>query len=206
EHLGHRGVGLDQHGHVFDGGFPVDGQVALSELLGDPRTGHVDPEDTSGVTVRVALGDDLHHALGLVDDHRPAVVVKAALLDDDVEARLLGLLLGHAGERGLGPGVHAPRDLGVVDARRVLAEDVLDGDHALHEGDVGQRRRGDAVAHGPHALLAGAAGAVPLDEAAVVHHHAGAVEPELVGVGATADRADDHVDVARLDAHLGGGA
>src|SRR5690606_8807155 len=36
EHLGHRGVGLDQVGHVGHRGLPVHGQVPLAELLGDP--------------------------------------------------------------------------------------------------------------------------------------------------------------------------
>src|SRR5690606_2788717 len=86
EDLGQGGVGLDERREVLDRGFPVDGQVPLAELLGHPRTGHVDPEDPAGVTVGVLLGDHLHHALGLVHDHRPAVVVEAALLGDHLVA------------------------------------------------------------------------------------------------------------------------
>src|SRR3546814_10333354 len=94
----HRGVGLDEGGHVVDGGLPVHCEVARSELLGEPGAGHVDADDAAGAAVGQLLGDHLHHAVGLVDDHGPTVVVEAALMGDDVEAGLLGLLLGRSEE------------------------------------------------------------------------------------------------------------
>ena len=117
---------------------------------------------------------------------------------DHVEARLLGRLLGVAGEGHLGMAVDAPGHVVVVDRHRVLAEDVLDDDDGLGERDVGQRRGGDAVTDGVDGVLAGTAALVDLDEAPIVDLHAGAVEPEVVGGGSPADRHDDHVDVDAL--------
>ena len=52
--LGQRRVGLDEVGDLVDGGLPVDGQVALAELLGDPRPDHVHAEDPPAGAVGVA--------------------------------------------------------------------------------------------------------------------------------------------------------
>src|SRR3546814_19967928 len=100
----------------------------------------------------------------------------------------------------------AGRDLAVVDRCRVFAEDVLDGVHALDEGDVGELGRGDRVADGPHALLAGAAALVDLDEAPLVDLDAGAVEAEVVGVGTAPDGQDPDVDLGVFAPPLPGGA
>ena len=47
EGLGERGVRLDELGHLGDGRLPVDGEIARTELFGDPRTHHVDAEDST---------------------------------------------------------------------------------------------------------------------------------------------------------------
>ena len=116
---------LDEGAHVVDGGLPVHGEIALPELLGDPRAGHVHADDAPGLAVRALLGDHLHQAVRVTDDERAAVADVAVLGHDDVDARVLGRLLGHADERDLGVAVDAPRDLRVVERDRVLAEDRL---------------------------------------------------------------------------------
>src|SRR3954454_3794835 len=74
EELAHRRVRLDEVADLFDRGFPVDGEVALAELLGDPRSHHVHAEDsTAGAGGGILLGDDLHEAFWLADDHGSAV-------------------------------------------------------------------------------------------------------------------------------------
>src|SRR4029450_8370214 len=110
----------------------------------------------------------------VADDLGPAVGAVAVLGRHDVVAGLLGGVLGVAGDGDPGPAVDAPRHLAVVDGHRVLAQDVVDGDHAFGEPDVGQGRRVDAVADGPHAVLAGAAALVDADEPALI---AGAMPP-----------------------------
>ncbi len=187
---------------LVDRRLPVDGQVALAQLLGDPRADHVDAEDRARGAVGVLLGDDLHQALLVADDLGPAVGAVAVLGGDDVVAGLLGVGLGVAGEGHLGPAVDAPRHLAVVDRHALLAEDALDGEHPLGEADVGELRRGDAVADGPHAVLGGRHVLVDLHEAALVERDRGAVEQAL-GVGPAADRDDDDVGldgVGALDA------
>src|SRR5918997_5612874 len=193
EQLGQRGVRLDEGGDLVDRGFPVDGQVTLAELLGHPRAHHVDADDGARLAVGRLLGDDLHQALLVAYDLGPAVGAVAVLGGHDIEPGLLGRLLRVAGERDLGPAVDAPRHLAVVDGDGVLAEDAVDGHHRLGEADVGELRRGDAVPHGPHAVLAGLAQLVDQDEASLVELHLGAVEAEVVGGGLAADRHDHHI-------------
>src|SRR3546814_5811754 len=65
--------------------------------------------------------------------------------------------------------------------------------------------RSDRVADGPHALLAGAAALIDLDEAPLVDLDAGAVEAEVVGVGTAPDGHDHDVDLEVFAAHLHGG-
>src|SRR4051812_23555748 len=109
EELAHRRVRLDEVADLFDRGFPVDGEVALAELLGDPRSHHVHAEDaTAGTGGGILLGDDLHEAFGLADDHGSAVAGEAVLRGDHVEPGFLGGLLGVTGERHLGMAVDAP--------------------------------------------------------------------------------------------------
>src|ERR1700730_15080493 len=100
---------LDELGHLFGRGLPVDSQVAGAELLGHPRADHVDPEDPAGGAVGEFFGHDLHHALGLADDPGPAVASEGVLLDHHLEARLLGLRLRQPGEGHLGVTVDGPR-------------------------------------------------------------------------------------------------
>ena len=45
EQLAHGRVGLDELGDFVDGGLPIDGQVPLAELLGDPGSNHVHAKD-----------------------------------------------------------------------------------------------------------------------------------------------------------------
>src|SRR5690606_16312971 len=129
-----------------------DSQVRLAELLGDPGADHVHTEDLATGAVGLLLGDHLHHALGLADDHRSAAAGVAVLRHHDLETGLLGRLLAVAGEGHLGGAVDAPRDSPVVDGHGVLAEDVADGDHALGERHVCELGGGDDIAHGPHTL------------------------------------------------------
>src|SRR3546814_10863955 len=66
--------------------------------------------------------------------------------------------------------------------------------------------RSDRVADGPHALLAGAAALIDLDEAPLVDLDTGAVEAEVVGVGTAPDGHDHDIDLEVFAAHLHGGA
>ena len=75
---------------------------------------------------------------------------------------------------------------------------MLDAQDRLGVADVGELRRVDEVADRVDAVLAGAAELVDLDEAALVDLDAGAVEAELVGVRAPADRHHHGVDLDRL--------
>ena len=70
-------------------------------------------------------------------------------------AGLPGRRLGEPGEGHLRVGVDAPRHGCGVDRRRVLAQQVTHDEHALGEADVGQLGRGDHVADGVDAGLAG---------------------------------------------------
>ena len=85
-------------------------QIPGAELLRHPGADHVHAEDPSRLSVGKLLGDDFHHPVGLPDDHRPAVAGELVLGDDDLEARLLGRLLGEPGEGDLGVAVDAPGD------------------------------------------------------------------------------------------------
>ena len=84
------GWGWMKRRHVVGRRLPVHRQVALAELLGDPRAHHVDAEDAPGPAVGVLLGDDLHQPVGLADDHGPAVAREPVLGHDDVDARAPG--------------------------------------------------------------------------------------------------------------------
>src|ERR1039458_133164 len=55
EGLRERRVRLDQRGRFFGGGLPVDGVVAGTELLGDPRSGHVHAQNLTGGAVGTLL-------------------------------------------------------------------------------------------------------------------------------------------------------
>ena len=76
---------------------------------------HVHPEDLTAGAVGLLLGDDLHQAVGLTEDHRPAVARETVLGDQHVEARFLRGRLGVSGEGDLGVAVDGPRDPRVVD-------------------------------------------------------------------------------------------
>ncbi len=64
---------------------PVDRQVALVQQLAGPRPDHVEAQDRA-----VALRDHLHQAVGLAEDHRPAVAGHRVLVHLDVVARRAG--------------------------------------------------------------------------------------------------------------------
>ena len=97
--------------------------------------------------------------------------------------------------------VDAPRDSLGVEGRGRLAQQVPDGEHALGEPHVGQLGRGDHVAHRIDAGLAGSQPVVDLDEAPVVHDHAGSDQPRGVAPGPATH---GHHDQIHLDL-LGGG-
>src|SRR6266508_5980922 len=171
---------LYELGHLVHGGLPVDGQVALAQLLGDPRPGHVHPEEPAGRAVGVLLGDQLHHPVGVADDHGPADAGPSVLRHDDVEPGVLGRRLRQPGVGDLRVAVDAHGHPVVIDGYRVLAQDVLDGDDGLGVADVGQARRVDDVADRPHGIGAGAAALVD-DHEAAIDLDADALEPETVG-------------------------
>src|SRR5262249_1176913 len=83
-------------GNVGWGGVAVDWEIPVGDELGCPGTGDVHAEHGS-----VSLGDDLHDALGLADDHRPGVPVEAVHRGDDVVAALTRLVLGEPRVRDL---------------------------------------------------------------------------------------------------------
>src|SRR6266508_5634071 len=189
EQLAERRVRMNERPHLGRARLPVDGEVALLEELGRPGAGDVDAEHRA-----VALGDDLHQAVGLADDERPAVPAEALHLRHDVVAELACVLLGVPGERDFGMAVDPPRDLLVVDRRRLLAEDRLDGDDRLGEPDVRELGRVDHVADGVHAGHRRPHEAVDADEAAFVDLDPRAFEVDPLGARLAADADDDLVD------------
>src|ERR671911_2366547 len=200
EQLGEGGMRLDERGDLVDRRLPVDGQVALAELLGHPRSDHVHPDDLAGAPVGALDGDDLHQALLVTDDLGPAVGAVAVLRGHDVEPGLLGRLLRVAGERHLGLAVDAPWHPAVVDRHGLLTEDVGDGDDGLGEADMRELGRVDAVAHRPHALLARAAHVVDHHEAPLVELHARSLEAQVGGGGLASHGDDHHVGLDRVGA------
>ena len=140
----------------------------------------------------------LHKPVGLAEDLGARVELERVLRHDHVVAGGLGGLLAGSGPRHLGVAVDRPRHPVVLHGQRRLAERLLDAQDRLGVADVGQLRRVDQVTDRVDAVLAGAAHLVDHDEAALVDLHAGAVEAELVGERAPADRHDHGVDLDRL--------
>ncbi len=82
----------------------------------------------------------------------------------------------------------------VVDLRHFAGDQVGHRD-ALFRALVRQHRAAHRVADGPDVGNAGAAFIIDLDKAALVELDAGAVGQQTLGVGPTADRDDDLVDL-----------
>src|ERR1700683_2628554 len=81
-------VRLDELRDLVDGGFPIDRQISLAELFGDPRPHHVHAEDPSTAPVGIPFGYDLHEAFCVTEDARSAVATERVLLHHHVVARL----------------------------------------------------------------------------------------------------------------------
>ena len=142
---------------------PVHREIPLVQQLAGPRSDQVEAEDRPATR-----RDDLHQAVGLAEDHRPAVAGERVLVHLDVVAGIARLGLGHAGPGHLRMGVDHPRHLAVVHRRRVLTEDGLHGDHRFGIGDVCESGRVDAVADRVHAgTRGGHRRGVDLDESSV---------------------------------------
>src|SRR3954471_21732401 len=89
EQLAQRRVRVDQRAEVVGRRLPVHGEVALGDELRGPGPRDVHAEDRP-----VALGHDLHHAVGLADDERPPVADEPVRGGHDVVPPILGGLLG----------------------------------------------------------------------------------------------------------------
>src|SRR5579872_1449690 len=198
ERLGQRRVRLDELGDLVGRCLPVDGEVSLAELLGDPRPDHVHSEEAPGPAVGQLLGDDLHDPVRLAEDAGTAVAAEGVLLHDDVEAGRFGVLLGEPDEGHLRVAVDAPRHGSVVHRDARLAEDLLHDEDRLGETDVGQLRRRHEVARRVDALGARAHPLVDPHETPLVHLDPRPLPEEVVGERAPADRDDDRVDHDRL--------
>src|SRR5579883_3323262 len=153
EGLGEGRVRLDEISDIARRGLPVDGEVARTELLGDPRADQVHAEDPPRGAIGLPLGDDLHQPVGVADDACTAVAAEGIALGHHVEPPLDRLRLGQAGIGHLGVGVDGPWNPVVVDRGDGLTEHAAHGHDRLGETDVRQLRGAcDQVADGPHPL------------------------------------------------------
>ena len=80
---------LDEVGDLVDGGLPVDRQVTLAELLGNPGPHHVHAENSPGRAVGFLLGDDLHEMTtsdfaDFVASHQPSPKEQGAAIRLDI--------------------------------------------------------------------------------------------------------------------------
>ena len=163
------GCGVDQPADVGRQRLPVHREVALVQQLAGPRPDQVEPEDRA-----VALRDDLHQAVGLAEDHGPAVARERVLVHDDVVPGRPGLRLGHARPTPPRGGCRPPT------ARRrsrpapgCSPRKWSTATHGLGVGDVREPRCVDAVADRVDARPRGEHGVrVDLDEPALVDPHA----------------------------------
>src|SRR5260370_35460050 len=76
-------MGVDEGADLGRQRLPVDRHVTLGEQFTRPLPGDVDAEDGAA-----GLGDHLHHALGVPDDHGPAI---AGELGARATARMVAL-------------------------------------------------------------------------------------------------------------------
>src|SRR3984957_11203041 len=190
---------MDEGADLGRQGLPVDREVRLGQELARPRPDQVDAQDRAAL-----LRYHLDHAIGLADDHRPAVAREHVLVYFDVPARRPGLGLGQAAPRHLGVGVDDPGHPVVVDGYRALAEDRVDGDDRLGVGDVGESWGADAVAYRVDVLSRGGhGGRVDVDEAAIGNRHAGRLAPDVLGDRPAADGHQDLIDFDLLGALRG---
>src|SRR5438132_11732731 len=130
----------------------------------------------------VRIGYDLDHAVGVADDHRPAIAGEHVLVHVDLFARRPGLGFGKTAPGDLGMGVNHPRHLVVVDRHRALAQDRVDGHDGLGVGDVGEPGRLDTVADRVDVLARGGhRERVDLDKAATRDPDASGFRPDVLG-------------------------
>src|SRR5260370_3616121 len=190
---------MDEAADLGRQGFPVDCEVVLRQQLAGPRADEVDTEDRA-----VLLRHDLDHAVGVADDHRPAISGEHVLVHFDLFARRPGLGLGKTAPGGLGMRVDRPRHLVVVDRDRALAQDGVDGHDGLRVGDVGEPGRLHAVADRVDVLARrGHRERVDLDEAAARDPDASGFRPDVLGDRPAADRDQHLVDLDLLGTVLG---
>ena len=118
--------------------------------------------------------------------------------DDDVVALLPGLRLGQTEAGDVWDAEGRPRNVDVLDRMRAQPGGVLDGDHALVGGLVGQRRPGHQVADRVDAVDPRAHASVDLDQPALAQLDAGRVESEGGDVRPAPGGDDEPVDLAGL--------
>ncbi len=197
EHFAQRRVGMDVAGDLGRRDLHELGQAQLGQQFGDIRADQVGAQDFAVAGV----GDDLDEADALVERLGLAVGHERELAHLDLVARGLGLCLGHAQAGNLRVTVGAARHELVAfgrDGQRLRAGDGLGGHHAHGAGHVGQGQLAGAVADGIDVGHVGAHVLVHVDEAVLVHGHAGRVQRDLVGVGLDADGHEHLVGGQRL--------
>ena len=168
-------------------------ELERDRRLGDEVRG-VRPDDVDAErVVGLLVGDDLREALVLADDDRLGDRLERDLADLDVEALLLGLLLGQPDRGDLRPAVGRPRLLHVVDRVDVLlAGDDVGRDDALVAGGVGEHEAADGVADRVEVRLARPHPAVDLDEP-LLDLGLRRLEADLLDVRGPAGRDEHHL-------------
>ena len=128
---------LDKRRYLVHRGLPVDGQIALSQLLSRPRSDQVDPQNPPSSTGGVPLGHHLHQAICVAQDSGPPIAGEPVAANHHVVSGLYGRCLSQAGKRHLGVAINTPRHSCRVERSRRFAENVLHHKHALGEANVG---------------------------------------------------------------------
>src|SRR5215203_4752817 len=177
--LGEARVGMHGHTDLFRRALDELGKDALGDEVRNLRPYGVHPEDQ----ICLLVGDDFEEPVGLALDKRLAYSPERELRLPDLVAFLLGLRLGEAERRHLGPTEGYPRDEVPVLGHRVLAGHVLDGDDAFVSGLVGEPETPDYVPCRVHAVLGRPPILIHLDDAALIYLDASRVEVEVFDDG-----------------------
>ena len=133
--LGHgfrqRRVRVDGPRQLLDRALQAERDGGLGHELRGARPDHVHPENL----IVLLLGHDLHEALGLARDLRPAEGEKRERAHDHVVAPLLRLAFGQADAADLGIAIRARRHVVVVER-----PDFASGDPLGHRDSLGRRQ------------------------------------------------------------------
>ncbi len=176
--------------HVLAAGSVLDRQRALRDHLPRIRAHDVDAEDT----IRLGVGDEFDHALGLEVRLRAGVCAEGEGADFVLDALgfELGFVLADPGD--LRVRVHDAGDGVVVDVT-VASGDVFDAGDGFFLGFVREHGAEGAVAYYPDVGEFGPVLFVDYEAAFVVDLQADVLEPEPGCVGAAANGYEDDVCV-----------